>query len=309
MGSRSERDKKWSQKAAAAEQLVQRAISFHSMADDVLAIKDRWAEPTSAAIKLTEDVIVAPLRSSHTFPALEFGHRAELSLIKCWRDHKQVSEIGDNKSHNLYVACFGDGGAVDGRVAWVVVNKYRYTVYLRKGRLVRESEHATPRFVFDVPSDIQPAMMVLAHYFEPDKALLDIKIMPLDATMILDSETDDLLDTIKRTQQAMPAGNKRRRAKSPGPAIGDDNDLRRALQEIRSGDDNAPEPIDDVNAEEVSALDRQRSEKVIESLTDAEFEKRYQKALEKLYPHGFSKQSTSSTVALRCPRPYENENP
>ena len=51
--------------------------------------------------------------------------------------------------------------------------------------------------MFDVPSDIQPAMMVLAHYFEPDKALLDITIMPLDATMILDSETDDLLDTIK----------------------------------------------------------------------------------------------------------------
>ncbi len=77
MGSRSERDKKWSQKAAAAEKVVQRAISFHSMAGDVLAIKDRWAEPTSAAIKLTEDVIVAPLRSSHTFPALEFGHRAD----------------------------------------------------------------------------------------------------------------------------------------------------------------------------------------------------------------------------------------
>jgi len=136
MGSRSERDKKWSQKAEAAEKVVQRAISFHSMANDVLAIKDRWAEPTSAAIKLTEDVIVAPLRSSHTFPALEFGHRAELSLIKCWRDHKQVSEIGDNKSHNLYVACFGDGGAVDGRVAWVVVNKYRYTTQSISERVV-----------------------------------------------------------------------------------------------------------------------------------------------------------------------------
>ncbi len=99
MGSRSERDKKWSQKAAAAEKVVQRAISFHSMADDVLAIKDRWAEPTSAAIKLTEDVIVAPLRSSHTFPALEFGHRAELSLIKCWQN--EVTESSSSRKSSF----------------------------------------------------------------------------------------------------------------------------------------------------------------------------------------------------------------
>ncbi len=99
MGSRSERDKKWSQKAAAAEKVVQRAISFHSMADDVLAIKDRWAEPTSAAIKLTEDVIVAPLRSSHTFPALEFGHRAELSLIKCWQN--EVTESSSSRTSSF----------------------------------------------------------------------------------------------------------------------------------------------------------------------------------------------------------------
>ena len=186
MGSRKARDKKWSQQAPTVAKLVDTAKTFDDHANYILAIKDRWVVPTKATISLTDDVVVNPSPLALTMPAAEFGHRAELSLMKQLREILAI----DATYSNSIVQLSGVGDE-----AWVVSNKYSVTLFLRRCRLVQDppagaeapDASVTPVAVFDSPAVIRPALQVFAEKYDaarPNNKSFNIKLFPLDPSRL-----------------------------------------------------------------------------------------------------------------------------
>ncbi len=292
MGSRASRNKKWSTVAPVTNALVNVAASHESVADSVLAIKDRWAVPTKASISLERDIVVSPLAIECPLSALSYGHRAELSLLKHWKEQAEI-DIDFSRS----VLALADAPAGEG---WVLVNKYSYTVYLRRCQLVSDRPGGVPSVQLVVPADIRPAMLVFAGRHTPDQpgnTFINAKLYPLAHTRICSRELPLILDA--NPKERAPAAPARKRSRTKQPAINDqqdqpplaltggpDDSLRNAFAEIRAGAICGEDPDDDgVDPQEVSQRDRDQSNKVIQGAgADEDLQRRIAKAISKLYP-------------------------